>query len=138
MNGETPLTFSLPNAVDEGNCALALIHFLVERHNAFAQLIDEYLLTESRMKVVAPPQRAGAISSRFVSAAHTIRCDLQQDVLPLLEKHCFLQEGKEANQKYDFAKAERLLIEHFLVGLPVVDLEVPGFTFKNEQHLKGC
>jgi hypothetical protein len=71
-----------------------------------------------------------------------------------LEKHCLLLpssysggggrgnsggggEGVGGGGKYDFAKAERLLVERFLLDVPAVDLEMPGFTFKNEQHLQG-
>jgi hypothetical protein len=48
MGPEVPLTFSLPNAMDEGNCPLALTHFLVEKQNTFAQLLDEYFLLQQR------------------------------------------------------------------------------------------
>ena len=169
MGPDVPLTFSLPNAMDEGNCPLALTHFLVEKQNTFAQLLDEYFLLQQREHRPQQPQqlrragtrggegdatatasarRVGVVSSRFLTPAHTIRCDLHADLVPLLEKHCLLRPSSSSSGgaaaaagggggKYDFAKAERLLVERFLLDVPAVDLEMPGFTFKNEQHLQG-
>jgi hypothetical protein len=163
MGADVPLTFSLPNALDEGNCPLALTHFLVEKQNTFAQLLDEYFLLQQRGGGLmqqsssssgggssgdTAARRVGVVSSRFLTAAHTIRCDLHRDLIPLLEKHCLLlpssstsgaagNVGGGGSSKYDFAKAERLLVERFLLDVPAVDLEMPGFTFKNEQHLQG-
>jgi hypothetical protein len=166
MGPDVPLTFSLPNAMDEGNCPLALTHFLVEKQNTFAQLLDEHFLLQQRDGRQQQQggggggggdpttRRVGVVSSRFLTAAHTIRCDLHRDLIPLLEKHCLLlpssapstaggggsgssSGGMGGGGKYDFARAERLLVERFLLDVPAVDLEVPGFTFKNEQHLQG-
>lgn len=155
MGPDVPLTFSLPNAMDEGNCPLALTHFLVEKQNTFAQLLDEYFLLQQLRggssggakargggREGSSARRVGVVSSRFLTPAHTIRCDLHADLIPLLEKHCLLRPsssgtGVVGEGKYDFAKAERLLVERFLLDVPAVDLEMPGFTFKHEQHLQG-
>ena len=151
MGPDVPLTFALPNSMDEGNCPLALVHFLVEKQNTFAQLIDEYFLMQQKNSVKlhdkngAASRRVGVVSSRFLTAAHTIRCDIHRELVPLFEKHCLLAPHSSSNghtsiaggMKYDFGKAERLLVERFLMDLPAVDLEMPGFTFKNEQHLQG-
>jgi hypothetical protein len=186
MGPDVPLTFSLPNALDEGNCPLALIHFLVDRQNTLAQLLDEYFLLQRRDRnrdtnrgrdrdrdkgehqeksssssssSLSGAGRVSVVSSRFLTPAHTICCDLHTDLIPLLEKHCLLPSsyssashgstgggsrtstsdgsGGAGGGKYDFAKAERLLVERLLLDVPAVDLEMPGFSFKNEQHLQG-
>lgn len=145
MGADVPLTFSLPNAMDEGNCPLALTHFLVEKQNTFAQLLDEYFLLQKRDRMNgaedSTSRRVGVVSSRFLTPAHTIRCDLHRELIPLLEKYCMLYssdgDGNTRNSKYDFVKAEKLLVERFLLDVSAVDLEMPGFTFKNEQHLQG-
>jgi hypothetical protein len=40
MGPTVPISFCLVGEQDEGICALALIRFLVERHNEFVQLVD--------------------------------------------------------------------------------------------------
>jgi len=150
MGPDVPLTFSLPNDKDEGNCPLALVGFLIEKQNTFAQLLDEYYLLQNRDNRVehvggekeSAARRVGVISSKFLTSAHTIRCDLHKELVPLLEKHCLLlpsssKAGAGGGSKYDFAKAEKILVERFLLDVPAVDLEMSGFTFKNEQHLHG-
>ncbi len=142
MSADVPLSFSLPNALDEGNCPLALLHFLTEKQNTFAQLLDEYFLLQQKEKKQGSDstvRKVNVVSSRFLTAANTIRCDLSNDLIPLLEKHCLVVSDafESVTGKYDFAKAERLLIERFLLDVPAVDLEVAGFTFKNEQFLQG-
>lgn len=139
MSGETPLSFSLPNEHDEGNCPLSLIHYLIEKHNTFAQRVDESLLLRSRVKTSSVEStfvdRVPLISSRFLTSAHTIRCDLQ-DLLPLLEKHC-LSSDQSGRVGYDFGKAENLIIDRFFSDIPAIDLEMPGFRFAHEQYLQG-
>jgi hypothetical protein len=141
MSNETPLSFSLPNEHDEGNCPLSLIHYLIEKHNTYAQRVDESLLLRSRMKNSSGENmfvdRVPLISSRFLTSAHTIRCDLHQDLLPLLEKHCLSNDSQSGRAGFDFVKAENLIIDRFLSDIPAVDLEMPGFRFAHEQYLQG-
>lgn len=141
MDLNTPLSFSLPNEFDEGNCPLSLIHYLIEKHNTFAQRVDESLLLRSRAKTVSSENlaidRVPIISSRFMTSAHTIRCDITQDLLPLLEKHCVLHDNQSGFLGYDFAKAETLIIDRFLSDIPAIDLEMPGFRFAHENFLHG-
>lgn len=145
MDSSVAVSFSLPNEIDEGNCPLALAHFLIDKHNTFAQLVDEVKLLRTRHQSSksnsntsdgADISRIQVISSKFLTPAHTIRCDIHNDFIPLIEKHCMVlsSTGKTA---YDFAKAENLLIDRFLADVCAIDLEMPGFTFSHEQHLQG-
>jgi hypothetical protein len=140
MSRDTPLSFSLPNEHDEGNCPLSLIHFLIEKHNTFAQRVDEAMLLRSRL--VKPSEsfvvdRVPLISSRFLTPAHTIRCHILHDLFPLLEKHCLINEDRSGFLQFDYTKAENLLIDRFLSDIPAVDLEMPGFRFSHEHYLQG-
>ena len=141
MSPDVAMSFSLPNEVDEGNCPLALAHYLIERHNAFVQTVDEaiLLMRQRRNHVYSSDDtftRMQVVSSKFVSSAHTIRCDIRCDFIPLLEKNCVVNGGGPGGS-YDFAKAERLIIDRFLSDIPAIDMEMPGFTFMHEQHLQG-
>lgn len=145
MDRNVPISFSLPNEVDEGNCPLALAHFLIDKHNTFAQLVDESRLLRARLSSqendsdssTSASNRVQVISSHFLTAAHTIRCDVVSDLVPLLEKYCREAGSKQRSGGYDFAKAEIILMDRFLADIPAVDLEMPGFTFVHEQHLRG-
>lgn len=146
MSHNVPVSFSLPNELDEGNCPLSLIHYLIEKHNTFAQRVDEALLLRSRQSklgnnVIDDEQiiieRVPLISSRFMTTAHTIRCDIEHDFIPLLEMHCMTNDDKTGSIAYDFMKAENLIIDRFLADIPAIDLEMPGFRFSHEQHLQG-
>jgi hypothetical protein len=139
MNPEVAMSFSLPNEVDEGNCPLALAQYLIEKHNAFVQIADETALLMKMRKGRSDDEdaisRAQFISSKFMSSAHTIRCNVDDDLIPLLEKHCVV-EGVSVGG-YDFAKAEKIILDRFFADIPALDMEMPGFTFLHEQHLKG-
>lgn len=139
MNLDVPLSFSLPNEHDEGNCPLALAQFLIDKHNAFVQVADvSRLLRDKRgasVSVMKSESRAEIISSRFLTSNHTIRYDLFEDLVPLFEKSCVTWNADGAG--YDFAKAEALLVDRVLTGLPAIDFEQHGFQYMFEQHLRG-
>lgn len=139
MGPDAAMSFSLPNEVDEGNCPLALAQYLIEKHNAFVQIADETALLMKMRKGRHVDDdsfsRAQFVSSKFISSAHTIRCSVENDLIPLLEKHCVV-EGVSVGG-YDFAKAERIILDRFFADIPAIDMEMPGFTFLHEQHLKG-
>jgi hypothetical protein len=137
-----PVSFSLPNEIDEGNCPLALAHYLIDKHNNIAQLVDEAKLL--RMRQTSKSSSSGGdinrlqvISSRFLTVANTIRCDIMNDFVPLIEKHCMIVSSVTGKTTYDYLKAENILIDRFLADVCAIDLEMPGFTFSHEQHLHG-
>jgi len=133
------ITFSLPNPLDEGNCPLALVAYLNEQHNQLAHLIDEVILKRNNKIVVEDSNdgeraiRVPMVSSKFFTSVHAVKCDVHEQVVPLLEKYCLLPNGKG----YDFAKAENIIIDRFFAGIHAINLEQPGFTFAHEQHIEG-
>ena len=67
--------------------------------------------------------RGTSISSRHMSAVHTIRYELQQELRPFLEKQCVTL-SSSGGVEYDFAKAEAFIIDRFFLSAPALDLEV--------------
>jgi hypothetical protein len=122
------ISFCLPNELDEGLCPLALVQYLVTRHNELIQMCDEaQVLRRTRQRKEV--SRAKMISSRFLTAAHCFDCGIE-DFLSFLEKQCVTQ----AAPGFDFAKAESRLIDRYLCNLPAIDLEQSGFTYAHEQE----
>jgi len=130
MREDTQLSFCLPCREDEGICPLALIQHLAALHNGVVAAVDERELTSARQEHHAS-RRTRLVSSRHLTSAHTIRYDLENDVIPYFAKQCVTQSG------YDFSKAEARLIDQHLSGAPAIDLEMKTFTFAHEQHLQG-
>lgn len=137
MNQDTPVSFSLPNEQDEGNCPLALAHYLIERHNTFVEAGIAY--KKSRQRVYGDDlnkqSHADIILSRFMTNAHTIRYEMSDEIVPYLEKSCVTWNADGAG--YEFAKAESFVVDRVLAGLPSIDFELPGFQYTFEQHLQG-
>lgn len=130
MTPDTNFSFTLTTEQDEGICSLALIQFLTERHNHFVQLVDERNLMRGRDRTARQP----VVSSRFLTAAHTIRYDLAGDFVPFLEAQC-CEISASGGTAYNFKNAEAYIFERYLNSKPVMDLEVRMFEFKNEQHI---
>lgn len=130
MTPDTNFSFTLTTEQDEGICSLALIQFLTESHNHFVQLVDERNLMRGRERMAKQP----VVSSRFLTAAHTIRYDLTEDFLPFLEAQC-VELSTSGGVAYNFKNAEAYIFERYLNSKPVMDLEVRMFEFKNEQHM---
>lgn len=128
MTLTTPISYSLPNNLDEGVCPLALVGFMIQKHNAVVELVDEAVLL--RMQNF---QRESAllhtISYRFLTEAHTINVSFENDFVPFLEKQCVMDNGRG----YDFAKAEDMLIRRYLSRARMIDVEFPGFNYAHEE-----
>ena len=129
MELQTKFSFCLPNDKDEGLCPMALIEYLVSKHNELVQRVDEALLLRTK-RSRQEASRAKAISSRFLTSAHCFNYNLSE-FISFLEKQCV---SAEVTTGYDFAKAEARLIERYLTALPAIDLELAGFMFAHEQQ----
>ena len=130
MSVDCTVSFCLPCEQDEGICPLALVQHLATEHNALVFSVDERMLMSSRQEHHAQT-RSRLVSSRHLTAAHTVRYDLEDEIIPFFEKQCMTQSG------YDFGKAEARLIDHHLLRVPAIDLEMRVFTYSHEQHLRG-
>jgi hypothetical protein len=132
MDLDAPVSFCLPNELDEGLCPTALTQYLVNKHNNLVQLADEALLLRVK-RSRQETSRAKAISSRFLTAAHCFNYNLS-DFISFLEKQCVSTDGGSGTAGYNFAKAEARLIERYLTALPAIDLEQSGFVYAHEQQ----
>jgi hypothetical protein len=134
MSRHQAVSFCLPCDSDEGICSLALVQHLRTEHNNLVHSVDERMLTGKASDVHARRREGGArvVSSRHLTAADTVRYDLDDGLVPYLAKHCVTLEGG-----FDFGKAEARLLERHLARVPVVDLELRAFSFSHEQHLAG-
>jgi hypothetical protein len=156
MSRQEAVSFCLPCDSDEGICPLALVQHLCTEHNALVAAVDERSLTSTRARRAAvasrsavrrggdaAPERSlpesrrggcvGVVSSRHMTAAHALTYDLS-----VWSRYVALQcVDASGGGGYDFAKAEARLVARHLHQLPVLDLELPAFTFAHEQHLRG-
>jgi hypothetical protein len=131
MDASKPMVFSLPCDKDEGLCTMGLVTFIKNKHNDMVQLVDETLLLRQRRNH-REQWRAGVISSRFLTAAHSLQYNLETELIPFFEKQC-MRTSEGGTQGYDFYKAEAMLVDRVLVNLPAIDLEQQGFSFSHEE-----
>jgi hypothetical protein len=133
MNMDAPVSFCLPNELDEGLCPTALTQYLVNKHNNLVQIVDETLLLRTK-RSRQESCRVKSISSRFLTGAHCFKYSLPE-FISFLEKQCMSAPSDiAAKGAYNFAKAESRLIERYLTALPAIDLEQSGFVYAHEQQ----
>jgi len=131
MRRDKKLTFCLPHETDEGICSLALVRFLVDRHNAFAEIIDERKRQLKTFREV--DARSLPLPCRHFAASHAIKYNLKGDFIPFLEERC-VSVGADGASCYDFKKAEDRLLKMYFRAIPHLQLELAGFVFKDEQQ----
>ena len=137
MARDVPVSFCMPCREDEGLCCHGLMVFLKDAHNALIFSVDERMLMlggkgGARSEAHAD-KRARVVSSRHMTDAHTVRYDLEEELIPFFAKQCMTVAGAS----YDFGKAEARLLDRYLSRVPVVDFEQRSFTFSHEQNLQG-
>jgi len=158
MSREEFVSFCLPCDTDEGICSLALVQHLRTEHNALVAAVDERSVTSQRAKRAAARTKGasrksaaqgggtgfeairrdgvGTVSSRHLTDAHVLTYDLSA-LVRYISLQCVDSSSSSGSGSYDFTKAEARLVERHLQHLPVLDLELPAFTFAHEQHLSG-
>jgi hypothetical protein len=134
MNIRTPIAFSLPSNQDEGLCPSALLQWLVELHNRCMEEVGRLLLLQGREQGVV------RIPSRFVSSVHVLRFDIENEVVPFLEKQAVTMSCEVSNtrQKSDdssqaYFAAEQFLLDTFFAAKFPIDLNLKLFEFANEK-----
>lgn len=135
MGRDTPLAFCLLSDKDEGITVLAFIGYLVELHNFILQAVFEELVKSGRHVEQHSKGRPASVQSRHLTAAQTIRYDLHA-ITTFFEKQCF-HLSHSGGIHYDFGKAQARLIDRYLTGLPVIELQAPLFAFTQEQTVGG-
>lgn len=121
-----PLSFCLPAEKDEGICPMNLARFMGERHNAFVNAVDELLLLRGE-ELQRSALRQNVVSSRFFAPSQAIAYNLSAFV-EHLEQQC-VQLNESGQFVLDFASAERYLIDAFLGGKPVLELELRMMSY---------
>ena len=127
MSKDTPLSFSIPDEQDEGICALALIQFLVDKHN---DIIDRAGKLLNKTSTESSPIE---ISSRFISKHHLVSFNIEEEVMPVITDSELDQDtNKQNSYKFDYQRVEQFIVNKYLSGKPKIKLELENFTFLNE------
>ena len=130
QDGGTCISFSLPGPSDEGICPNALADYLIRVHNDFVARVDQVLLMRG-LDVQRHSTRKNEISSRYMTNAHTLVFDTQEEFNPYVGKHC-VHYAESGNQVYDFEAAEKFLIERYFYNKPLINLRLPGFSYADD------
>jgi hypothetical protein len=135
MDYKTPIAFSLPTEKDEGICPLSLAQFLGQKHNQFVERVDELMLLNNN-DLARSDTRNHTLSSQFLSEAHALVYDLENEFLPFVEKQC-VQFTANGDVVYDFKAAEQYLLDVYFTGKPLIELNLRMFQFANQDNGSG-
>jgi len=108
---------------------LALVQWMQTTHNTFLYEVDELLLMAGRDVQRSGSQKNQSVSSRFVAPSHMLQHSVAE-LLHFIDHRCSTHCGSDL--LYDLAKAEQYLIETYLTGKPVVNLELRMFEFSSD------
>ena len=130
MNVDTVLAFSLPGEDDEGMCPFYLAQYLVDQHNDFVQRVDQALLMRN-LDVQRHSTRKNEIFSNFMTPAHVLNFDMESEFVPYVTKQC-VHYSEMAELCYDFASAEKFLLDRYFRNKPLVNLRLRGFKYADD------
>lgn len=125
-----PIAFCMPSEKDEGICPLALVRYLGEKHNTFVERVDEVLLLRGE-EVQRASSRQNVVSSKYFTQAHSLSYELQGGFASFVEKQC-VRLSNLGKVEYDFANAERYLLDVVLSGKPLLDLVVRMIQYSDD------
>jgi hypothetical protein len=103
------------------------------------QAAFEHLLLRGRDVLHADSRggsRPAAVPSKHMTPAQAIRYDMDS-FKSFLEKQCMQLSASGMGVQYDFGKAQDRIVDKYLLGLPVIEMELPLFAFSLEQSLNG-
>ena len=112
MNDGVVVAFSLPTPTDEGMCPDFLAQALVNTHNDFVQRVDQALLMRNQ-EVQRHASRTTEIASTFMTPAHALEFELEEEFVPYVAKHCLAYDDEgEAIDDHDaiFAAAAGITV----------------------------
>ena len=152
MNDGVVVAFSLPTPTDEGMCPDFLAQALVNTHNDFVQRVDQALLMRNQ-EVQRHASRTTEIASTFMTPAHALEFELEEEFVPYVAKHCLAYDD-EGEAAFDFVSlmcnlpphrhcadnnlpvrqgvAEKFLVERYLRNKPLLNLRLRGFNYADE------
>jgi hypothetical protein len=130
MDEKVPICFCLMDEKDEGICSLALLNYMVDKHNQFYEKLKKEKDNSLKYK----------ISSRLIKPSHLISYNVEKELLPFLQRQAEqqLSYGTGASIFYNFERIEQHIIDTILAGKPQIDLEVRRFTYTNETRVVGA
>ena len=131
MGDQVVVAFSLPGPTDEGMCPDFLAQALVNTHNDFVQRVDQALLLRNQ-DVQRHATRITEVTSTFMTQAHALSFNLQDEFVPHVAKHC-IAVGDDGEEAFDFENAETFLVERYFRNKPLLNLRLRGFNYADEQ-----
>ncbi|KAK3600077.1 hypothetical protein CHS0354_016454, partial [Potamilus streckersoni] len=113
----TPISQLLPTSSGAGLCAWSLIRFLLKKQNDFQ---EEYCRVQKNSTENLPK-----VKVRDLTPAHLISYHPEQDILPLVLASCnySFEVGKGTTIEYNFSNLERQIMDRFLFGKSLIDIE---------------
>eukprot|EP01124_Arcella_intermedia_P034928 TRINITY_DN8767_c0_g1_i1.p1 TRINITY_DN8767_c0_g1~~TRINITY_DN8767_c0_g1_i1.p1 ORF type:complete len:3649 (-),score=794.98 TRINITY_DN8767_c0_g1_i1:25-9951(-) len=134
MDEKVTICFCLMDEKDEGICSLALLNYMVNKHNQFFEK-----LSAIKKEKGENDDFKFKVSSRTLKPSHLIKYNIETELLPFLQRQAEqdLEYGKGANIHYNFKRIEQYVIDTILAGKPQIDLEVRRFTYTNEARVLG-
>lgn len=137
----------LPQRQGPGLCSTALISYLISLHNNMVYCSDKHTGEETRwgrsrhifpaglfcscvegFEFSLSPSCSYRVSPVDLTDLHVIRYELERDLMPLIlaNTQYSIERGQETLPEYDLAKIQQQLISRFLLGKPLITLNVSG------------
>jgi len=141
MDADTPVTFSLPSALQgivdaPGLCTLRVVELLQQTHNSVLEALQSG-------GGAAPAEEEALPSVSYLTPAAAVRQQLivyerARDFLPLVRAHS-LQPPRMASsgQAYDMAALEAALEDRLLAGVQPLAAHVRHFQFRGDMKQAG-
>uniref|UniRef100_A0A1X7TWB5 RZ-type domain-containing protein n=1 Tax=Amphimedon queenslandica TaxID=400682 RepID=A0A1X7TWB5_AMPQE len=126
---DTPLSYLIPTLKGDGVCTVALVDLLVGLHNDFINMCYEHIKTVQK-KIT--PQLKIPVSQ--IQSCHLL--SYEEEILSLVISHSrySLEHGKGQNINYDLPGIERHLLDRFVLGKPIIQLEIPQVVYRKDVY----
>ncbi|KAK3585590.1 hypothetical protein CHS0354_036776 [Potamilus streckersoni] len=120
----TPISQLLPTSSGAGLCTWSLMRFLLKKQNDF---LEEYCRVQKNSTENLPK-----VKLRDLTPAHLISYHPEQDILPMVLANCnySFEVGKGTTIDYNFANLERQIIDRFLFGKSLIDIEIEEMVYR--------
>eukprot|EP00794_Sanderia_malayensis_P015622 gene15622-17198_t len=121
----SPISYLLPSTTGPGMTALTAVGFLARSHNDMIETSRRIQGAQTEMK---------RVFLQDVTMAHLIAYDHDRDLTPMLYAHCdySLELGKGTIVDYNFPALERQLVDTFIRGKPLIDIELQRIRYIDE------
>uniref|UniRef100_A0A3Q2E155 RING-type E3 ubiquitin transferase n=1 Tax=Cyprinodon variegatus TaxID=28743 RepID=A0A3Q2E155_CYPVA len=115
----------LPQRQGAGLCSTALISYLIALHNDIIYCMDKHTGEETYK-----------VSPADLTDLHVIRYELERDLMPLVLSNTqySIEKGQETLYEYDLPKIQQQIVSHFLLGKPLITLNLQGIPTLVNRH----